>query len=451
MNGMEENMNVDLTSGNITGNLLKFALPLMVGNILQQFYNLADTLIVGKFLGTEALAAVGSSYTLMTFLTSILIGLCMGSSAFFAMQFGKKDYDTLNKGIFLSFLLIGILTVLLNVFVFFSVDWLIRMLQIPLELRKLVRDYLVCVFAGMSATFLYNFFANLLRAVGNSVIPLMFLGISALLNIFLDILFVVVLHLGIPGAAVATVISQYVSAIGISIYYFICFPLLRVRKAHMHWDSTILKNIFNLSFLTCLQQSVMNFGILMIQGLVNSFGAVIMAAFAAAVKIDTLAYMPVQDFGNAFSTFVAQNHGAGKKERIRKGITRSVIVVFAFCAVISLFVCLFARPLMALFVPSGSTSTSVIAAGVRYLRIEAAFYFGIGLLFMLYGYYRAVERPGMSVILTICSLGTRVVLAYLLSGISSIGVTGIWAAIPIGWIFADLIGILHYSLVQRRR
>lgn len=444
-------MNVDLTSGNITGNLLKFALPLMVGNILQQFYNLADTLIVGKFLGTEALAAVGSSYTLMTFLTSILIGLCMGSSAFFAMQFGKKDYDTLNKGIFLSFLLIGILTVLLNVFVFFSVDWLIRMLQIPLELRKLVRDYLVCVFAGMSATFLYNFFANLLRAVGNSVIPLMFLGISALLNIFLDILFVVVLHLGIPGAAVATVISQYVSAIGISIYYFICFPLLRVRKAHMHWDSTILKNIFNLSFLTCLQQSVMNFGILMIQGLVNSFGAVIMAAFAAAVKIDTLAYMPVQDFGNAFSTFVAQNHGAGKKERIRKGITRSVIVVFAFCAVISLFVCLFARPLMALFVPSGSTSTSVIAAGVRYLRIEAAFYFGIGLLFMLYGYYRAVERPGMSVILTICSLGTRVVLAYLLSGISSIGVTGIWAAIPIGWIFADLIGILHYSLVQRRR
>lgn len=444
-------MNVDLTSGNITGNLLKFALPLMVGNILQQFYNLADTLIVGKFLGTEALAAVGSSYTLMTFLTSILIGLCMGSSAFFAMQFGKKDYDTLNKGIFLSFLLIGILTVLLNVFVFFSVDWLIRMLQIPLELQKLVRDYLVCVFAGMSATFLYNFFANLLRAVGNSVIPLMFLGISALLNIFLDILFVVVLHLGIPGAAVATVISQYVSAIGISIYYFICFPLLRVRKAHMHWDSTILKNIFNLSFLTCLQQSVMNFGILMIQGLVNSFGAVIMAAFAAAVKIDTLAYMPVQDFGNAFSTFVAQNHGAGKNERIRKGITRSVIVVFAFCAVISLFVCLFARPLMALFVPSGSTSTSVIAAGVRYLRIEAAFYFGIGLLFMLYGYYRAVERPGMSVILTICSLGTRVVLAYLLSGISSIGVTGIWAAIPIGWIFADLIGILHYSLVQRRR
>lgn len=444
-------MNVDLTSGNITGNLLKFALPLMVGNILQQFYNLADTLIVGKFLGTEALAAVGSSYTLMTFLTSILIGLCMGSSAFFAMQFGKKDYDTLNKGIFLSFLLIGILTVLLNVFVFFSVDWLIRMLQIPLELRKLVRDYLVCVFAGMSATFLYNFFANLLRAVGNSVIPLMFLGISALLNIFLDILFVVVLHLGIPGAAVATVISQYVSAIGISIYYFICFPLLRVRKAHMHWDSTILKNIFNLSFLTCLQQSVMNFGILMIQGLVNSFGAVIMAAFAAAVKIDTLAYMPVQDFGNAFSTFVAQNHGAGKNERIRKGITRSVIVVFAFCAVISLFVCLFARPLMALFVPSGSTSTSVIAAGVRYLRIEAAFYFGIGLLFMLYGYYRAVERPGMSVILTICSLGTRVVLAYLLSGISSFGVTGIWAAIPIGWIFADLIGILHYSLVQRRR
>ena len=442
-------MNGDLTTGRITSKLLKFAFPLMVGNVLQQFYNVADTLIVGRFLGTDALAAVGSSYTLMTFLTSIIIGLCMGSSAYFAIQFGRKHYDNLNQGIFLSFLLIGILTVVLNVCVFVCVDWIIQVLQVPATIQGMMKEYLVCIFAGITATFLYNFFANLLRAVGNSLVPLAFLGISVVLNIFLDILFVVVCHWGVEGAAAATVISQFASGIGIMMYYACCFPMLRVKKEHMRWSSCILQDIFSLSFLTCIQQSVMNFGILMIQGLVNSFGAVVMAAFAAAVKIDTLAYMPVQDFGNAFSTFVAQNYGADKKERIQAGIKSSIISVFVFCAMISLLVCLFAKPLMGIFIES--VNEKVIQEGVTYLRIEAAFYFGIGLLFMLYGYYRAVEKPGMSVILTICSLGTRVVLAYILSGISWIGVTGIWAAIPIGWLLADVAGVAYYFRIRDDR
>lgn len=441
-------MDGDLTSGNITAKLLKFAFPLMVGNVLQQFYNVIDTLIVGRVLGTNALAAVGSSYTLMTFLTSILIGLSMGSSAYFAIQFGKKDYESLNRGIFLSFVLIGIFTVVLNVIVFALLPWIIRILQVPTEIHGLIREYLVWIFCGLLATFLYNFFANLLRAVGNSLVPLIFLGVSAVLNIFLDILFVVVFSWGVKGAAVATVIAQFVAGIGIAVYCYYGFPKLRVRKCHMHWNGEILKEIFGLSFLTCLQQSVMNFGILMVQGLVNSFGTVVMAAFAAAVKIDTIAYMPVQDFGNAFSTFVAQNYGAGKKERIWQGIKKSVAFVFGFCALVSLLVCFFAEPLMGIFVEA--KNVEVIRAGVEYLRIEAVFYFGIGLLFMLYGYYRAVKKPGMSVILTVCSLGTRVALAYLLSGIPAIGVTGIWAAIPIGWVFADVVGILYYFGVPAR-
>lgn len=435
-------MDGDLTVGNITGRLLKFAFPLMVGNVLQQFYNVADTLIVGRFLGTNALAAVGSSYTLMTFLTSILIGLSMGSSAYFAIQFGKKDYDSLNRGIFLSFVLIGVFTLILNVFVFVSLPWMIHVLQVPVEIHEMIKEYLLCIFLGLFAIFLYNFFANLLRGVGNSLTPLIFLGISAVLNIFLDILFVVFFSWGVRGAAAATVIAQYVSGIGIGIYYYFGFPMLRVKKCHMYWEGGILKEIFSLSFLTCLQQSVMNFGILMVQGLVNSFGTVIMAAFAAAVKIDTFAYMPVQDFGNAFSTFVAQNYGAGKKERIREGMRRALVFVFVFCGMISILVCLFARPLMGIFVDE--KNQDVIMAGVGYLRIEAAFYFGIGLLFLLYGYYRAVKKPGMSVVLTLCSLGTRVALAYILSRIPAIGVTGIWAAIPIGWALADAVGVCYY-------
>lgn len=441
-------MNGDLTTGNITIKLLKFAFPLMLGNVLQQLYNVVDTFVVGRVLGKEALAAVGSAYTLMTFLTSILIGLCMGSSAYFAIQFGRKDSDRLLKGIFQSFILIGVLTIILNIAVFAYVNRIIQVLQVPVEIQALMRTYLIGIFIGIPAVFFYNFFASLLRAIGNSTVPLLFLCISVVLNILLDILFVVVYKWGIWGAAAATVFSQYVSGIGLAVYAYVCFPNLRVGRRQMKWNADILKEIFGLSFLTCLQQSVMNFGILMVQGLVNSFGTVVMAAFAAAVKIDTLAYMPVQDFGNAFSTFVAQNHGAGKEERIWKGIKSSVFCVFVFCIIISFLVCLLAKPLMGIFIDAADID--VIQTGVDYLRIEAAFYFGIGFLFVLYGYYRAVEKPGMSVILTVCSLGTRVVLAYVLSGIPFIGVTGVWAAIPIGWLFADIVGVWYYFVSVRK-
>ena len=438
-------MTHDMTTGSITGGLLRFALPLMLGNLLQQFYNIADTWVVGRFLGADALASVGSAYTLMVFLTSILLGLCMGSGAFFSILFGRKDEERLKHSIFLSFCLIGAVTLLLTGLVFAGLDLILRMLQVPAELTALMRSYLWVIFWGIPATFLYNYFANLLRSVGNSSTPLVFLAISALLNVALDLIFVLVFHWGVEGAASATVVSQYVSGLGILLYTLLRFPNLRIHRQHITWDASILRDISRLSFLTCIQQSVMNLGILMVQGLVNSFGAVIMAAFAAAVKIDSFAYMPVQDFGNAFSTFVAQNYGAGEHQRIRHGIRSAFLCSSLFCVVISLLVCLFARPLLQIFIDPGETQ--ILNAGVQYLWIEGSCYIGIGLLFLLYGYYRAINRPGMSVILTIASLGTRVLLAYLFS--SWIGVTGIWISVPIGWALADFIGIGYYQKLQK--
>lgn len=435
-------MNHSLTEGSITGKLLTFALPLMVGNLLQQFYNIADTLIVGRFIGPEALAAVGSAYSLMVFLTSILLGLCMGSSAFFSIQYGKKDMDRLKNSMFLSFIMIGCVTLILNLIVFSGIDVIIRLLRIPSEITDMMRTYLMVIFAGITATFLYNFFANLLRAVGDSVTPLIFLAVSTILNIILDIAFVMGFHWGVRGAAVATVFSQYISGIGILLYYWFRFKELRPESRHLRWNPAVLKEITGLSFLTCVQQSIMNLGILMVQGLVNSFGTAVMAAFAAAVKIDSFAYMPVQDFGNAFSTFIAQNFGAGKKDRIRKGIRSAGFCSVAFSLFVSALVFLFARPLMTIFIDP--SETAIISIGVGYLRIEGSFYFGIGILFLLYGFYRAVKKPFMSVVLTVISLGTRVFLAYALSPISAIGVTGIWVAVPIGWILADTVGILYY-------
>ncbi len=435
-------MNCDLTEGKIVHKLLRFAFPIMVGNLLQQLYNVVDTLIVGRYLGENALAAVGSAYTLMVFLTSIIIGLCMGSSAFFSIQFGSRDQDRLEKGIYIAFLSIGLVTLVLNAAVYLGMGGILIFLRVPAEVTALMREYLVWIFAGIVAVFLYNFVANLLRAVGNSVVPLLFLGVSALANIVLDLLFIRGFHWGVGGAAIATVISQYLAGIGIVLYYLGKYPQLRVSGQNRCFDLQILKELAGLSSLTCLQQSIMNFGILMVQGLVNSFGTAVMAAFAAAVKIDSFAYAPVQDFGNAFSTYVAQNYGAGKKERISRGMKDAVLSAFVFCFVISTLVVGFAKPLMGLFLKE--ESAEAIAIGAGYLHIEAAFYFGIGLLFLFYGYYRAVHKPGISVVLTVISMGTRVVLAYALSSIEAVGVTGIWMSVPIGWVLADLAGAWYY-------
>lgn len=435
----------DLTEGKISRSLLLFALPMMAGNLLQQFYNIADTLIVGRVLGSNALAAVGSAYTLMTFLTSIFLGLSMGSGALFSIYKGKNDQDSLRSAIVHAFALIMAVTVLLNVLVYIGIDPILHFLRVPDEVWDGMKAYLLVIFAGIIATSLYNYFSCLLRALGNSTIPLVFLAVSAVLNIGLDLLFVAVLPWGIRGAALATVIAQYVSGIGITLYVLLkCRDLLPSRE-DLQFNRQILGEIGNLSSMTCVQQSVMNFGILMVQGLVNSFGPVVMAAFAAAVKIDTFAYLPVQDFGNAYSTFIAQNYGAGKKERIRRGTKESFLISFLFCIVISAVVCIFAAPLMRIFV--SAKETAVIASGVRYLRIEGAFYCGIGCLFLLYGYYRAVKKPGMSVILTVISLGTRVALAYILS--AYIGETGIWIAIPIGWVFADITGLAYMKFQEK--
>lgn len=438
----------ELTKGPVTKKLLLFAVPMILGDLLQQCYNIADTLIVGRFLGADALASVGSAFSLMTFLTSIILGLAMGSGTVFSMKFGEGDMKGLKEGILASFALLFGVTLAINILVFAGMDLIIWALRIPSELVIMMREYLSVIFVGMIAIFLYNFFASLLRSLGNSMTPLIFLAASAILNIFLDLLFVAVLDRGVAGAAEATVISQYMSGIGIAIYTKVKFPEFLKKEAGLKLRLDRIREITSFSALTCMQQSIMNLGILAVQGLVNSFGTTVMASFAAAVKIDAFAYLPVQDFGNAFSIFVAQNFGAKRQDRIERGIKVAVITSFGFSLLVSILVFIFAGPLMTMFIDANETA--VIAEGVRYLRIEGAFYPLIGGLFLLYGLYRAIGRPGMSVVLTIFSLGTRVALAYILSAIPEIGVVGIWWSVPIGWLLADSVGVIYYRIKLRK-
>lgn len=434
----EMKLKQDLTNGNVTKAMLLFATPMILGNLLQQLYNIVDTWVVGQFVGADALASVGAAYSLMTFLTSIIIGLCMGSGALLSYYSGKADEEGFQSCMRSAFILIGWIAVSISILVQLLLDPILHFLRIPPELYAMMRDYVFIVFMGILFVFLYNYFAFLLRAVGNSVVPLWFLAVSSVMNVILDILFVVGFSWGLQGAAVATVLSQAVSGVGLWIYTRrkeprLCFPLRGGAGG-----GQIMGKILRFSLITSAQQSVMNFGILLVQGLVNSFGPSVMAAFAAAVKVDTFAYMPAQEFGNAFSIFISQNYGAKKTERIKKGTVSACMVSFAFCLLVSGIVFGMAKYLMLIFVKA--EEVEIIRIGVEYLRIEGAFYVGIGILFLLYGYFRGMNRPSISLLLTVISLGTRVVLAYSLAAVPKIGATGIWWAIPVGWALADLTG-----------
>ena len=437
---------MDLTEGVIWKKLLIYAAPVVFSSLLQSAYSIADLIIAGWVIGDSGLSAINNSSQVMVVLTQIIMGITTGGNILMGQYFGGKDHENRKKtnvSLFTLAVLAG--AVMTGVLFLLSRSILVGLHAPALEEAT---AYLQLCALGLVPIFGYNALSSMLRAVGNSVVPLAFLAVSAGLNIALDLWFVLGLRRGAAGAAEATVIAQYVSGLGIAAYTLAKHPELRPAKGQFRLRWFRVREIAGFSILTCVQQSVMNLGILLVQGLVNSFGPTVMAAFAAAVKIDAFAYMPVQDFGNAFSTFIAQNYGARQETRIRAGLRGAVAASMAFCLVVSALVFAFARPLMGLFVEAKEAET--ILEGVRYLRIEGAFYCGIGCLFLLYGLYRALGRPGMSVVLTVVSLGTRVALAHILSAVPAIGVAGIWWSVPIGWLLADLAGLGYYLVRQKK-
>ena len=449
-------MNRDLTRGPVTKSMLLFAIPMILGDLLQQCYNIADTLIVGQFLGRDALAAVGSSFTLMTFLTSIILGLCMGSGALLSMRFGQRDERALCENLCASFFFIALVTVLLNILSFVCLDGLRTFLRVPAEVWGDMREYLFVIFMGIPAVFLYNYFASFLRAIGNSVIPLGFLAVSAVLNIALDLWFVIGLNRGVAGTAEATVIAQYVSGIGIAAYAFMRFP--QVRSV---WELCCLRRgriqeIVSFSTLTCVQQSIMNLGILMVQGLVNSFGPVVMAAFAAAVKIDAFAYMPVQDFGNAFSTYVAQNYGAGQTDRIRKGILQGLVMaaIIGVCSVGLGLLLTIDGAYLHIFLSADKVTADTIRFGNHFLYVDFSMYLLLCFLFVVRNCVQGIQRAPFVLWAGASELIARVAICLTLPALLSGGVVSaqspelafyaLCAADPLACLAADLVLLVPF-------
>ena len=426
-----------MTTGSPTKKILLFTLPIFLGNLFQQIYSVSDTFVVGRFVGKEALAAVGACSAIMVFITSILIGLCMGSGVFFADLYGGKKHEELAVSISTSAQFIFAVTLFIMGVSLIFIDPLMALFNIPLEVRGLAKQYLTIVLLGLPFMFLYNMATAVLRAMGDSKTPLIFLFISSTINIAFDFILVTLIPLGVRGPAISTFGAQLLSGVPMAIYALKKLGFLQLK---LTFNRNIFKKVAKYSLLTSLQQSIMNFGILMVQGLVNSFGVVTMAAFAIGVKIDAFAYMPAQDFGNALATYVAQNKGANKPQRVRKGFQSALVCSTIFSLAISLLVMVFAPRLIALFSPG---DVEVIQTGAQYLRIEGLFYVLIGYLFIHYGFFRGLGDFKTSIILTVVSLGTRVLLSYILV-FMGLGVNSIWWSIVVGWALADMLGFWFY-------
>ena len=442
-------MITDMTRGNPTKTLIAFTFPMLIGNLFQQLYNIVDSVVVGRYVGKNALAAVGSSFMLMNFFSFVIIGLCMGAAVVYSYYFGEKNYSNLRKTIFISFSSIGIFTIVLSIILVFTTKGMLNLINTPEEIFLDSQKYLQTIFAGLIFVYLYNACSALLRSIGDSKTPLYFLILAAIINIVLDLLFVIVYDMGVFGVAFATVIAQGVSSILCLIYGLWKIEFIRLKKEDLVFDKGIFAMVSKFSFLTSIQQSIMTFGMVCVQGIVNTFGSDTIAAFTAAGKVDSIAYLPVQDFGNAFGTYVAQNKGAKKNDRIIQGVKSAIKTIIIFCLIMSIIIYMSSSSLMRIFVEA--SEVNVIKLGVEYLSIISVFYVLIGFLFMFYGFFRGIGELNISLILTIISLGTRVLMAYILSSIPSIAQRGIWWSVPIGWALADGIGFILYRRTKHKK
>lgn len=425
-----------MTQGSPTKKILLFSLPILLGNIFQQIYSLSDTLVVGRYLGKEALAAVGASSAIVVLITSILLGLSMGSSVLFAKYYAMKDLDALAKSISTSFILIVGIALGLTLITSIFINPILQLFQIPDSAFDYAKDYLLIVLSGLFFLAIYQVTTAVLRAFGDSKTPLYYLIVSTSINVVFDFVFVIYTPLGVKGPALSTFLAHFVTSLPILIHLYKRIKHLPIK---FKVDKLMLKEVGSLSILTSVQQSIMNFGILMVQGLVNSFGVVAIASFTIGVRIDAFAYMPAQDFANGFSIYVSQNLGVKRYDRIQKGFRSAILTSTLFCVIITLFILVFSKPLNGLF----TTDTAVIELGKTYLSIEGLFYILIGYLFIFYALFRGLAQVKTSIVLTIISLLTRVVLAYSFVYFG-LGVESIFFSIPIGWFLADIVGFYLY-------
>lgn len=423
-------MTKDLTTGKIMPILVNFTVPLVLGNLFQLTYNAVDSIIVGHFVGKEALAAVGICNPISTLMILFLNGLCMGASILMGIQYGAKDYKTLHRQISTTMLSGVVFSFFLTLFcVVFAVP-ILHLLQVDASIMKMTRQYLRIIFLGLMFTFLYNFFSSTLRALGDSASPLYFLIISAVLNIFGDLFFVIVLKAGSNGCAISTVLSEALCCLFCIIYIQKKVPILRLGKKWLVFDSRLLKKTIAYGWASAMQQATVQMGKIAIQALVNTMGVSVAAAFAVVNRIDDFAITPEQNIAHAMTALMAQNKGAGKNDRMREGFRCGMILEIVYGAAVMVICQVFAGELMALFVKD----EEVIGHGVIYLHLIAVMYILPAVTNAIQGFFRGIGDLKVTLMSSFTNMAVRVIAAAPMILLWNFGIEALPYSYLAGWV-----------------
>ncbi len=422
--------------------LLFFALPMILGNLFQQFYNMADSIIVGRFVSEQALAAVGASYSLTVVFINIAIGGGIGASVIISQYFGARELKKMKTAIYTALIGFLVLSIILSLFGVFAREWLMTSLNAPYDIFKDAVLYLQIYFIGLPFLFMYNILSSVFNSLGKSKIPLYFLIFSSILNVILDLFMVLVLNMGVAGVAIATVIAQSLSAVLSMILLMRTLGNYETEEGYIKkFDNDMLKRMVKVSIPSILQQSIVSIGMVLVQSVVNSFGSATVAGYSSAARIETICLVPMLITGNAISTFTAQNIGAKQHERVREGYIAGYKIIISFALAMALIIAMFYKPIIAMFLDTEGGSYA-LDIGYRYLRFIGYFFVVIGFKSITDGVLRGAGDMTVFTISNLVNLSIRVTVAFRFAPV--FGVQAVWTAIPMGWAANYIISFSYY-------
>lgn len=431
----------DMITGKPFSAIFFFMLPMLIGNIFQQMYNMVDSVIVGRFVGEDALAAVTSAFPVVFLIIAIAMGITMGCSTVISQLYGANRIEDMKKALSTAAIaLLGIAVVLSVLGVVFS-GALLEFMHTEPEIMESARQYLIIMFGGLLATFMYNAFAATFRAIGDSKTPLFFLIIASILNIGLDLLFVLYFNMGVAGVAIATIISQAASGLLCIAYIWKYVPILRFSKKEFVFEKDVFITMFKLAIPSTIQQVIVSFGMIAIQALINSYGVSVIAGYGAATKIEAFVIMPMLNISIALGTYAAQNIGAQQYDRVSQGYNACMMMAIGFSIAMTAAAALFGEQMMGLFLDA-QKSGEAISVGVSYINVVSVFYFLFGAMLTANGVLRGAGDMGVFMLSTIAALVIRVISAYTLN--SYIGQEAIWWSVPIGWLVGSIMANIRY-------
>lgn len=446
---MASNTTKDMTTGSSMKLILGFAVPLLMGMLFQQVYSLVDTIIVGRFLGVNALAAVGATGSINFLIIGFCLGLCNGFALPVAQRFGAKDYDGLRKYVGNSAVLSVIIGGTITVFTVVFCRNILQIMDTPADIIDLSYNYIVVIFAGIPATLLYNILSSHLRSLGDSVTPVAFLILSACLNIGLDLLFIVTFHWGVFGASFATVLSQLVSGVLCLVFIIIRFDILHLKRDDWRLDPAYVRNLLVMGLPMGFQYSITAIGSVILQAAVNGLGSIAVASMTAASKISMFVVCPFDALGSTMATYGGQNVGAGKLERLAKGLRSAVILGAIYSAVIFVVVYFFGENMIQIFLsPTEENAATVLVWAKEFLVINATFYFPLALVNIVRFLIQGMGFSGFAVFAGVFEMVARTIVGLFL--VPVFGFVAACFASPLAWIFADAFLIPAFFFCRKR-